>query len=74
MKKVLVTGVIAEEGLDVLRKKGYEVDVNLGLSQVELIEVIPSYDALIVRSATKVNAEGLAAAQSLKIVGRAGVT
>lgn len=74
LKKVLVTEVIAEEGLDVLRKKGYEVDVNLGLSQDELIEVIPSYDALIVRSATKVNAEVLASAQNLKIVGRAGVT
>ena len=73
-KKVLVTDAIAEEGLEALRARGYAVDVKLGLSPHELIEVIPPYDALVVRSATQVDARVLAAGKNLKIVGRAGVT
>lgn len=73
-KKILVAEKIVDEGLDVLLKKGYVVDVKLDLTPEQLIEAIPDYDALIVRSATKVTDEVLAAGKKLKIVGRAGVT
>lgn len=72
-KKVLVTEKLADAGLEILRDKGYEVDILLDLDQEGLIAAIPSYDALIVRSATKVSADVIAAATHLKIIGRAGV-
>lgn len=72
MAKVLVSDPIAQEGIDILRQ-GAEVDVKTGLSKDELISVIKDYDALAVRSETKVTADVLAAAENLKIIGRAGV-
>lgn len=72
-KKVLVTEKLAEAGLEILRGEGYEVDVKLNLSPEELIATIPDYDALIIRSATKVTADVIAAATKLRIIGRAGV-
>ena len=71
--KVLVVEKIAQEGIDALKAKGYEVDVKLKLSRFELLRVIPSYDALIVRSRTSVDGELYEAAKNLKVVGRAGV-
>lgn len=73
-KRVLVTEKIADEGLDILRRKGYEVDVRLDLAPEALAAAIAPYDALIVRSQTQVTPELLDAAGSLKIIGRAGVT
>ncbi len=72
-KKVLVTEKLADAGLAVLRDKGYEVDVVLELSPEELIATIPAYDAIVVRSATKVDRAVIEAAKNLKIIGRAGV-
>lgn len=72
-KKILVTDEIAEEGLDALRARGYEVDVRLDLSPQDLVELVPDYEALIVRSATHVTADVIAAAKKLRIIGRAGV-
>ena len=72
-KKVLVTDKIADAGIDVLREKGFQVDEKLGLSPEELVDVIPDYDALIVRSGTKVTREVIEAGKNLKIIGRAGV-
>ena len=73
MARVLVTEKLAEAGLDQLRAAGHEVDVQLGLSPEQLLEVIPGAAALIVRSATQVTAEVLSAGADLVIVGRAGV-
>ena len=72
-KKVLVTEKLADAGLDILRRKGYEVDVRLDLSPEELVAAIPGFDALIVRSATQVTREVIEAATVLRIIGRAGV-
>ena len=69
--KVLVPESLSEEGLDKLRT-GAEVDARK-LSREELLAVIGDYDALIVRSATKVDKELLERGTSLKVVGRAGV-
>lgn len=70
--KVLITEKLAQEGIDYLKDAGYEVDIKLGLSPEELIATIPDYEALIVRSATKVTPEVIAAGTKLKVVGRAG--
>lgn len=71
--KVLVTEKLAEAGLDLLRAKGYEVDVILDLSPDELIATIPPYAALIVRSATQATREVIEAGMNLRVIGRAGV-
>ena len=73
-KKILITEKIADEGIEALRKRGFEVDEKLDLSPEELIACIAPYDALIVRSATRVTPQVIAAAENLKIIGRAGVT
>ncbi len=73
MARVLVTEEIAESGLQKLRHAGHEVDVRLGLSPADLIEAIAGAHALIIRSATKVDAATLEAANDLLVVGRAGI-
>lgn len=69
---MLVSDPIAREGIAVLETAA-QVDVKTGLSQDELIRIIGDYDALAVRSETKVTAAVLEAATNLKIIGRAGV-
>jgi len=73
MARVLVTEKIAESGLDRLREAGHDVDVQLGPSPEELLTLVPGAQALIIRSATTVNAEVLAAGRDLVVVGRAGI-
>jgi len=71
--KVLVSDDVSENGLEILRKSAVlEVDVKIGMKKDELLKVIGAYDGLIIRSATKVTADVIAAAQNLKVVGRAG--
>ncbi|MCL6612996.1 MAG: phosphoglycerate dehydrogenase, partial [Peptococcaceae bacterium] len=72
--KVLVMDGVSEEGLAPLRKNP-EIEVVIGekMTEDELARVIPEYDALIVRSATKVTAKVIESAGRLKAVGRAGV-
>ncbi len=72
MPKVLVSDPIAKEGIELL-KKCAEVDVKTGLPADELRAIIGHYDALAVRSETKVTADILEAATRLRIIGRAGV-
>lgn len=72
MPKVLVTDPIAKEGIELLQKS-FDVDVKIGLEKDQLIEIIGDYDALAVRSETKVTADVLEAAKNMKIIGRAGV-
>ncbi len=73
MARILVTEALADAGLDRLRRAGHDVDVRLGLSPAELLDVIPGAAALIVRSATKVTADVIEAGRDLIAVGRAGV-
>jgi len=72
MPKVLVSDKLAQEGIDILKQVA-DVDVNTGLSEGQLCEIIGDYDALVVRSGTQVTAKVLEAAKKLQIVGRAGV-
>jgi D-3-phosphoglycerate dehydrogenase len=71
--KILVCDPIAEDGVEILRRAGAQVDVKTGLSKEDLANIVNGYDALIVRSETKVTREILAAASHLQVVGRAGV-
>ena len=70
MSKVLVREEIAEAGIRLLRERGFEVDVD---GDSDLDEAIGRYDAIIVRSATKVTADLIGRADNLKVIGRAGV-
>lgn len=70
--KVIVTERIAQEGIDHLKECGFEVDTKYGISHNELLEIIADYDAIIVRSVTKVNAELVEKGINLKVAGRAG--
>jgi D-3-phosphoglycerate dehydrogenase len=70
--KVLVADPIAQEGVAILQQQA-EVDVRTGLPKDELIRAIPDYDALVVRSETKVTPDVIEAGRSLKVIGRAGV-
>ncbi len=73
MARILVTESIADRGLDQLRSAGHEVDVQEGLAAADLLEAVVGAHALIIRSATQVNDEVLAAGSSLIVVGRAGI-
>jgi D-3-phosphoglycerate dehydrogenase / 2-oxoglutarate reductase len=73
MARVLVTEKIAASGLDLLSGAGHTVDVQEGLSPEALLEAVPGAHALVIRSATKVTADVLAAGTDLVVVGRAGV-
>ncbi|POS69962.1 phosphoglycerate dehydrogenase [Diaporthe helianthi] len=71
--RILVPEKVSADGLSLLQEAQFEVDVWPGLTPAELLSLIPSYRALIVRSETKVTAELLAAAGKLRVVARAGV-
>lgn len=70
--KVLVADGVSQEGIRIL-EKNFEVVVKDKLSAEELLAIIPAFDGLIVRSASKVTKEVFEVAKNLKVVGRAGV-
>jgi D-3-phosphoglycerate dehydrogenase len=72
--KILITEKIADSGIESLKKE-FDVDVKLDLAKdkPKIVEVIGDYNALIIRSATKVDKDILDAAKNMKIIGRAGI-
>jgi D-3-phosphoglycerate dehydrogenase / 2-oxoglutarate reductase len=72
LTRILIKEKLAPGGVDLLRKD-FDVDYEPDMSREEMLEHIGEYDALIVRSGTKVDAEVIQAADNLKVVGRAGV-
>ena len=72
MPEILICDPVADEGLDILRRAG-NVIVETGLSQDQLLQRVPRFDAIMVRSQTKITRAVLEAAGKLQIVGRAGV-
>jgi D-3-phosphoglycerate dehydrogenase len=72
MPKILISDPIDKEGIELLQAQG-DTDVKLGLTPAELISIIGVYDALVVRSETKVTADVIAAGTNLQVIGRAGV-
>src|SRR6476620_9776121 len=71
--RVLVAEPLAERGLDAMRAAGLDVEVKTGLTPEELAAALPGVQALVIRSATQVTAEVLAAGTDLVVVGRAGI-
>ena len=72
MAKIIVTDKMAANGIEYLKSKGHQVDTPFGISPDELEKTIDQYDAIIVRSATKVKGTILDKAVNLKVAGRAG--
>jgi D-3-phosphoglycerate dehydrogenase len=70
--RVLVTEKLSEAGLELLRER-FQVDVREDLARGDLAAEVAPYDALVIRSATRVTAEVLDAASRLKVVARAGI-
>jgi D-3-phosphoglycerate dehydrogenase len=68
---VLVAEQIADAGVELLRKD-FRVDVALDLTAQQLLERIPDFDAILIRSGTKLTGDVIAAADRLKVIGRAG--
>lgn len=74
MFRILVSDKLGQAGLEILdQAEDAQYDMKTGMSKEELIAAIPDYDALIVRSGTKADADVLAAGKKLRVVGRAGV-
>ncbi|MFH1714739.1 MAG: phosphoglycerate dehydrogenase [Elusimicrobiota bacterium] len=72
--KILISDPLSEQGINVLKESnGYSIDVKTKLPESELIKIIPDYDALLIRSETKVTESVINAAKKLKVIGRAGV-
>ena len=69
--KVLVKEKIADSGVELLREN-FDVDLGLEMSDEELAEKIGGYDAILIRSATKLTPELIDRADNLKVIGRAG--
>ena len=70
--KVLISDNLSARGVEILKKAGLEVDARSKTSVEEIEKIIGDYDALIIRSATKVTAGLLEKAGKLKVIGRAG--
>ncbi len=73
MTRVLITEELADGALETLRAEGLEADVRLGMDRAALLEAVTGASALVVRSATQVDDEVLAAGADLVVVGRAGI-
>jgi D-3-phosphoglycerate dehydrogenase len=71
--RILVCDPIADDGVEALKRSGAEVEVRTGLSPEELRKSVDGYDALVVRSETKVTKDIFEAAGKLQVVGRAGI-
>ncbi len=72
--KILISDKLAPEGLAILQaEKDFTVDVRDGMAPDELKQAIGDYDAIIIRSATRLTADVIEAAHRLRVIGRAGV-
>lgn len=73
MTKVLIADKMSVAATEIFKARGVSVDVMTGLSKEELIKIIPDYEGLVVRSSTRPDADIIAAATPLKVIGRAGI-
>jgi len=71
--RVLISDPMSSQAVAVFEQRGIEVVQSGKITATELLELIPDFQGLAVRSATQVNAELLTAAQKLQVVGRAGI-
>ena len=75
MPKVLISDALSPAAVQIFKDRGVEVDFQpaLGKDKDKLAAVVGNYDGLAIRSATKVTAKILERANSLKVIGRAGI-
>jgi D-3-phosphoglycerate dehydrogenase / 2-oxoglutarate reductase len=73
MPKVLIADELSPRAVEIFRSRGVAVDIKVGLKKPDLLKIIGGYDGLAVRSATKADKDVIAAAQQLKVIGRAGI-
>ncbi len=73
MHRILIADTLNPAGIEALRASGAEVVVLAAEDKPRLLEIIPDFDALVVRSSTKVTDEVLEAGKRLRVVGRAGI-
>jgi D-3-phosphoglycerate dehydrogenase / 2-oxoglutarate reductase len=71
--RVLVCDPVHSDGLEILRKAGFQVDDQAGIEKPRLADVLPNYEVTIVRGRTRIDASLIRNARNLKIIGRAGV-
>ncbi|MGC1202311.1 MAG: hypothetical protein WA879_12245, partial [Candidatus Acidiferrales bacterium] len=72
--RVLLSDSLAAQGIEVLKRfPQLHFDIKTGLKPEELAKIIAPYDALLIRSGTRVTREVIDAATALKVIGRAGV-
>ncbi len=72
--RVLLSDSLAPQGIELLQRDSrIQCDIRTGLTPAQLAETIPPYDALLIRSSTRVTREVIDRASSLKVIGRAGV-
>jgi D-3-phosphoglycerate dehydrogenase len=71
--RVLIADKLSPAAAQILKDRGIETDVKTGLDREELIKIVGQYDGVAVRSATKITEKVIAAADKLKVIGRAGI-
>ena len=71
--RVLIADKLSPAAVDIFKARGVQADIKTGLSKDELLAIIADYDGLALRSATKADKDVIAAAKSLKVIGRAGI-
>ncbi|MHA1150283.1 MAG: hydroxyacid dehydrogenase [Promethearchaeota archaeon] len=71
--KILIADKLTNEALDVFKRNGFEAINKPNITHDELLKEISEYDAVIIRSRTKITSEVIQNAKKLKIIGRAGV-
>ena len=70
MHKVLISDSMSKVAQKIFEKNKISVDVKVGLSEEEIVKIIPEYDGMVVRSATKVTKKIILAAKKLKAIQR----
>ncbi|MFW6131173.1 MAG: hydroxyacid dehydrogenase [Candidatus Aminicenantaceae bacterium] len=74
MKKILIADALSPEALEELQSvQDFEVTVKTGMDEAEFVKTIPDYNAVVVRSATKVTQNVINAASNLELIVRAGI-
>jgi D-3-phosphoglycerate dehydrogenase len=74
MKKILLADALDKEAIDKLKAvPGFEVTLKTGMDESELVKTIPGYNAIVVRSATRVTRQAIEVAQGLELIIRAGI-
>jgi len=71
--KILISDTLEHEGIKIFEENGFDVVKNFNITKEELAKEIEKYDAIVVRSRTKLTADILEKAKNLKVIGRAGV-